>query len=140
MNEEELNQKFQIFEGQIYQIEEQLRAVEQAILDMETIKIGLDELKGNTDKTILSSIGRGIYIETKLISEDILVDVGGKNYVKKTIPETKELISEQGEKLKGMRTELEKELDKINNEITKTMEEFQGKNHVCSDENCNHKH
>lgn len=127
MNQEELNQKFQIFEQQIMQVQNQLRAVEQAILDMNTISTGLGELVGKKDEEIMAPIGRGIFVRAKLLEENLLVDVGAHNFVKKTIPETKELIEKQVEKLKLSKKELEKSLETINEDITKTMQEFQSK-------------
>lgn len=125
MNEQELTQKFQVFEQQIIQFQEQLRAVEQAIYDMTVITAGLDELVGKKDEEIMAPIGRGIFVKAKLLSEDLTVDVGGKNFVNKSIPETKNLIKTQLENLKGIKKELENELDKINEEITATMMEHQ---------------
>ena len=52
---------------------------------------------------------------------------GDKNYLKKSIPQTKKLIQEQILKLEKVRESLEGELEKINEEITRTMIEYQGK-------------
>lgn len=124
-----MNQKFMIFEQQIRQIQEQLGAIEQAILDMSQINLGLDEIKGKTGEAIMAPIGRGVYVKAKLLSEELTVDVGGKNFVGKSIEDAKELINEQIEKLKGIKVDLEKELDKINDEITSVMMEHEkGKN------------
>ena len=125
MDQQELNQKFQIFEKQIMQLQEQLRSVEQAIYDMQIITNGLDELVGKEGEEIMAPMGRGLYVKSKLLSDKLTVDVGGHNFVEKTIPETKELISEQKEKLKETKAELEKELEKINEEVTETMKAFQ---------------
>jgi len=122
---EELNNKFRAYEQQIMQINEQLQAIEQAILDMSRINLGLDEIPNNKDAEVLAPIGRGIFVKAKIISEELTVDVGEGTYVKKTIPETKEIIVEQIERLKMMKEQLEEELEKINEEITQTMEEAQ---------------
>jgi prefoldin alpha subunit len=76
----------------------------------------------------LAPIGRGIFVNAKTLSEELIVDIGGKNFVKKSIPDTKKLIKEQLEKLEKAREELNGELDKINQDLTKTMVEAQGKN------------
>jgi prefoldin alpha subunit len=125
MNQEELNKKFMQFEQQIRQIQEQLGAVEQAIMDMSQIKMGLDEIKGKKGEEIMAPIGRGVYIKAKLLSEELTVDVGGKNFVGKSVDETKKLIEEQIEKLKNIKGELEMELEKINQEITAVMMEHE---------------
>jgi len=121
MNEQELQQKFQFFEQQIRQFQEQLRSVEEALYDMNFINNGLDDIAGNVGKEIMAPLGKGIYVKAKLISETLTVDVGAKNFVEKSIPETKELINEQLIKLKNVKKELEIELEKINSEITATM-------------------
>lgn len=125
MNEHELNQKFQVFERQIMQVQEQLAAVEQAILDLSQIKLGLDDLVGKKDEEIMAPLGRGIYAKAKLLSEELVVDIGGRNFVNKNIPATKELIEGQVKNLDHIKNELNKDLEKINEEITSVMAEHQ---------------
>src|SRR3989338_7418276 len=117
--EQELQFKFHMFEQQIIVIQHQLQAVEQTLMDMTELNLGLDNIK--KDREILAPIGKGILTKAKVISEELTVDVGGKNYVKKSIEETKELIKEQIEKLEKIRRDLNGELDKINHELTATI-------------------
>lgn len=124
-NQEELMYKFQMYEQQIMQLQQQLEAVEQAIVEMNSLILGLGELTGAKEKEILATIGKGIFVKTKLISEDLIVDVGGKNFVKKSIPETKKLIQNQVKKLEEVKKELEDNLEKINEELTKTFMDTQ---------------
>jgi len=138
--DEEINQRFRIFEREIAQIQEQLQAIEQATLDLSQINFGLDEIPKNKDSEILAPIGRGIFVKAKIISDELTVDVGEGTFVKKTIPETKKIILEQIEKLNNMKNDLENELEKINQKITNIMQEVQKKemkkcNH-CSEEEC----
>ncbi len=121
--EQELIFKFQMLEQQIMAIQQQLQAVEYALVDLASLDIGLDEIK--KDKEILAPIGRGIFTSAKLTSEVLTVDVGGKNYVEKSIPHAKILIQEQIKKLELVKDELQNELEKINNEITQVMLEHQ---------------
>ena len=123
--EQELNFKFQMLEQQIVAIQQQLQAVEQTLLDMASLNLGLDEIK--KDKEILSPIGAGIFAKAKLISEELIVAIGEKNYIKKSIPETKNLIQEQIMKLEKIKESLEGEFEKINEEITRSMIKYQGK-------------
>jgi len=153
MSDKELQIKFQIFEQQIMQLQQQLQAVESAILELSKLSIDLEDLKGNVDKEILSPIGRGVFIKAKLISEELIVDVGGKNLVNKSIPETKKIIEEQIEKLKISKESLNVELEKLNQEVTKVFLEHQkahehqkcdcGDDCKCTEEEncgCDHKH
>lgn len=116
MDEKELQHKFQMFEQQIQLIQQQLQSVEQAIQEISLLSLGFDEIK--KDKEIMAPLGRGIFTKAKLISEDLIVDIGGGNYVKKSIEDTKELIQEQVKKLEKVREELNLELEKINQELT----------------------
>jgi prefoldin alpha subunit len=132
----ELIYKFQIFEQQINAINQQLQAIEKAINDMTKISLGLGEIKEGRE--ILASVGTGIYAKAKLISEELIIDIGSKNMVSKTIPETEKLIGEQIEKLEDAQDKLNKELSEINTELTKTMMQYE-KGHVHSHEcSCNH--
>jgi prefoldin alpha subunit len=95
--EQELMMKLGMFEQQIHQLQQQLQAVEQGIVELTSLNFGLDELKKGRE--ILSPIGRGIFAKTELMSEDLTVDIGSKNFVKKNIPETKKIIQEQVKRL-----------------------------------------
>jgi prefoldin alpha subunit len=125
--EQELFFKLSMFEQQIQNIQQQLQAVEKAILDMNSLILNLEELKGSEGKEILSSIGRGIFAKTKLISEELIVDIGGKHLVKKNISDTQKIIKEQIKKLEGAKKDLNKALEEVNKQLTDTMLEHQKK-------------
>ena len=136
MNDQELQIKFQMFEQQIMQLQQQLQAVDQAIVELKQLNIALDELKGNEGKEMLSPIGRGVFVKTKLVSDELIVDIGDKNYVDKSVPDTKKIIEEQIEKLGSSKEVLEGELEKLNQEITKAFLEHQKKNAESQDHDC----
>lgn len=126
-NQQELIYKLSIFEQQIQQLQQQMQAIEQAIIEMNQLDTGLNELVNSTGKEIIAPVGRGIFVKAKLLSEDLIVDIGGKNLVKKSIPETKQIICEQIEKLKEAEAELSENLENINRELTKTVMSAQEK-------------
>jgi len=125
--QQEIMFKLSMFEQQIQQLQQQLQAVEQGIVEMNSLNLGLGELVGSVGKEILAPIGRGIFIKTKLLSEDLTVDIGEKKFVKKTIPETKKLIEEQIGKLKEVKGELEESLEKVSEELQEVMNEAREK-------------
>ena len=59
--QQELMFKLSLFEQQIRQLQEQLQAIEQAIIETSSLKFGLDDIKGGKDKEIMASIGKGIF-------------------------------------------------------------------------------
>ena len=98
--QQELMFKLAMFEQQIQQLQQQLQAVDQGIVEMQGLSFGLEELKGSKGKEILAPIGKGIFANTKLLSEELMVDIGGKNFVKKDVPETK---TKKTKKMKSLR-------------------------------------
>ncbi len=125
--QQELIFKLSMYEQQIKQLQQQLQAVEQGIAEMNTLSAGLDELVGKKDREIFAPIGRGIFAKARLESEDLNVDVGSGNLVKKSIPETKEIIAEQITKLEDVKKELENGMEKIGHEFNAMITEAQGK-------------
>ncbi|HKZ33985.1 MAG TPA: prefoldin subunit alpha [Candidatus Nanoarchaeia archaeon] len=121
---QELIFRLGMFEQQIHQMQEQMEAVEKGINDLGSLNFGLDELRGYVGKEILSPLGKGIFVKTKLASEDLTVDIGRRNFVKKSIPETKEIIEEQIKKLIIIKKEINGNLEKISDEMRKSLEEF----------------
>lgn len=115
--------KISLLEQQISQLQQQIQIIEQTIDEISLLNLNLDELINSKDREILASIGRGIFVKAKMLSEELIVDVGGKNFVKKSIPETKKLIEQQIEKLEEVRKELNDNLEKIGKELEKIMKE-----------------
>lgn len=113
--------KLSMFEQQINQLQQQLYVVEKTIGELDNLKDDLENLSGSKDKEILASIGKGIFTRAKLVSEELLVDIGGKNFVRRSIDETRKIIGQQMKKLEEVRIELEENLSRINEELTKTM-------------------
>lgn len=121
--QQELMYKLAVFEQQIQQLQQQLQAVENGIVELGNLNFGLDELKDGKGKEIMSPIGQGIFAKTKLLSEDLIVDIGGKNFVKKTIPETKNLIENQIKKLNEIKKDLQNSIDEIGKDFEKSLGE-----------------
>ena len=101
--QQEVMFKLSIFEQQIRQLQEQHQAVEQAITETGSLMYSLDDLKGSEGKEIFASIGKGIFVKGEIKSDDLIVDVGGKRFVKKSISETQELIKKQIKKMDGIK-------------------------------------
>jgi len=114
-NEEqrELIFNLSMMEQQAQQLQQQLQAVDQGIIELNSLILGLDKLIGGEGKEIKAQIGRGIFVDAKVLSEKLTVDIGGKNFVKKSIKDTKEMINEQLSKLEEVKKELNDNLEKV---------------------------
>jgi prefoldin alpha subunit len=132
-NEQEIMYKFGMFEQQIRELQQQIEAIERGIVELNSLNFGLDELTGSTGKEIFAPLGKGIFVNAKLLSEQLKVDIGNGNLVNKSIPETKELIEEQIKKLSQIKQELESNLEQLGEELTKMMKEIQEKQKLHQD-------
>jgi len=117
--QQELLYRLSVSEQHIKQLHQQLQLIEKSMLDLNSLDFGLDEIKGSIGKEILAQVGRGIFVKAKLVSEELVVDVGNKNFVKKSIINTKKIIKEQIEKLHQIEKELKDKIKEINEEMTK---------------------
>ena len=104
------------------QIEQNIQIVEENSIDLEKLKLGIEEIKDSKGKEILASIGRGIFVKARLEGDEFLTDVGGRNFVKKDINDIQGLISENVDKLKEIKVELFRELEDLNGELQDTLE------------------
>ena len=116
--------KLSLFEQQINQMQQQLQSVERGIIDLSSLELELDDLKGSNGKEILAPVGRGIFAKAKLLSEDLIMDIGGKNFVKKNIPETQDVIKGQIKKLEQIKSQLQKNSDEISREAEKLIKDL----------------
>ena len=114
---QEILYKLGMFEKNLELLNQQLQLVEKRLIDLTSLDFGMDEIKNSVGKEILAQLGRGIFVKAKIISDELIVDVGSKNLVKKSIPETKRILKEQVEKLTQIKKELEDEVEKIDNEM-----------------------
>ncbi len=116
--QQELMFKLAMFEQKIQALQQQLRAIDGSLNDLGILYQELDDLKGATGKEMLAPMGRGIFVKAKITSENLIVDVGGKNFVGKSIDETKTIILEQSEKLNLAKEDLIKKLEDSEKELT----------------------
>ena len=127
IEDKELFFKINMLDQYMKNIQQQIEAVENEIMELTSLKKGLEDLKNSSGKEIFSSIGKNIFIKTKIISEELLVRIGEKNLVKKSIPETAKIIETQKIKLEHIKEELINEIEKLNREAEKLLESIENK-------------
>ena len=130
--QQELLFKLSVFEQHINKLQQQLEAVEKGIIELSSLSLGLENFIGNKGKEILAPVGQGIFAKTKLFSEDLIMDIGGGNFVKKSVPETQKIIKEQIVKLEEVKKELNKNSEEVNEEIEKVIEKANRKNKMSN--------
>ena len=124
--QQEIIYKFSLFEQQMQQIQQQMQMIQNGISELNELLKGIENLKGKKDEEFLAHVGRGIFMKAKILSEDFIVDVGKKNFVKKNSEQTKEMIQKQMQRLNEMNNNLEDSIEGINQEMMKLIGEVQG--------------
>jgi len=125
-NQQEIIARLGMIEQHMQGLQEQLSSVDKGVMELNQLKFGLDELKGSEGKEIVASIGKGIFVKTKLLSEDLIVDIGNKKLVKKNIEDTQKLIEKQVVNLEEAKKEINNNLDLVSKEAEKLIKDFKG--------------
>jgi len=99
MPKEEYLLKLAMLEQEINRAEQQHQLIEQQILEMQNLYVGLEELDKSKEKQMWANLGKSIFIKTEILDKNLLVDVGNRTFVKKTIKETLKVAEEQIDRL-----------------------------------------
>jgi prefoldin alpha subunit len=110
----------------IRQVQQQLNAVNQQLLEVEAIIQSLESLKDiDKDADAFCMLTPGIFVKSKITdNEKVLLNVGGKAVVEKSVDEAKELLLSQSVELDSLSEELNIKLDEMSNKALKIQEEF----------------
>jgi len=117
--------QIQMMEQEVQQLNKQLQLIEQNISEMQDLKISFNEIENKENKEILTNLGKGIYLPVEIKEKKLIVEVGNKNFVKKTIPQTKEIIEDQLKKLISAKDQILEKLEALQTEITRLMEKLE---------------
>ncbi|MBU2616260.1 MAG: prefoldin subunit alpha [Nanoarchaeota archaeon] len=117
-NQQEILQKLGFYEHQLNQLRQQFQAIEEGVIELSSLSMGLEEVDVSEGEEILAPIGRGVFVKAKITSKELIVDVGNRTLVKKDIPETKKIIEEQISKLESLKKDLENNMESIQEEAT----------------------
>ena len=118
--------QIQLIDQEANQLSEQLKLIELNVQEMDELKLSLDEIDNLDDnnKKILTNLGRKIYLPVTINDNNLIVEVGKDNFVKKSISETKKIINDQIERLNdakyqiiGMLNNLQTKMDNLISEI-----------------------
>jgi len=98
----------QEMQGTIKQLDEQL-------VEINSIKANLDRLgKSKPGSEMLVPLNNGIFVKGRLEdNKELVVNVGSNVAVRKTIPDTKQLLDERMKELEAFRSQLLAELEKV---------------------------
>jgi prefoldin alpha subunit len=138
MNQEHIMQ-LQMIEQEAEQLNKQVELIEQNIAEMQELRESLIEIENKDNKEILANLGKKIYIPVEIKDKNLIVEVGNKTFVKKTIPETREIINKQIERLVIGKSQIAERLEALQKDMEKTIEDIQkNENKHIHGEECRH--
>jgi prefoldin alpha subunit len=108
--------KFQVLQEEAQKLSQQNQLIEQNISEIIEIESSLDELEKNESNELLANLGKKIYIPVEIKEKFLIVEIGNKNYVKKSFSDTKEIISEQLMKLNFAKDQIDQRLEVLQKE------------------------
>ena len=107
-----------VLDMQIRQLEQQAMLIEQQISEYQSLLSNLDELKkAKKGQSMLFPFSRDIFVEGKIEGSEVLVNIGSKTLVRKSIDEAKKIIERQKEKMLKANEEIARETGKIMRKI-----------------------
>tara|TARA_Y100000310_G_scaffold325935_1_gene390176 strand:+ start:2674 stop:3078 length:405 start_codon:yes stop_codon:yes gene_type:complete len=124
MDQQQIMQ-IQMFEQEAQQLNQQLQLIEQNVSEMQDLELSLDEIEKKENNEILANLGKGIYIPVEIKDKKLIVEVGNKNFIKKTIPEAKDIIKEQLVKLISAKSQISERLNSLQSEISGMMQNME---------------
>ena len=124
MNQEQLI-RIQLMEQEVNQLNQQLQLIEENIREFGELISSLNEIENNKNKDILTNLGKRVYLPVEIKDNKLIVDVGKRNFVKKTISETKEIANNQTEKLTETKQEIIERLEILQEEINNLIVEIE---------------
>lgn len=128
MEKNELMMEVQDLARQAEQIEQHVQFLDQQAEELMKFKINLDNFEGKVGSKLISSFGKGVFMETELKSNILFVEVGSGILVKKDKNEVSSILDQQikvlrqsrnyfGEQFQVYTAELQKKMNSLENEM-----------------------
>ncbi len=106
MANEEYLIKIGILQEQAGQIRQQVEFIEQNLQEIENVRQGLKTIEDKESNEMMTHIGRGVFAKTKLLEREFLVNVGAEVVLKKSLPETLEMLKKQASEMQKVKENL----------------------------------
>jgi len=120
--QQEYLMKLQALEQEANQLGEQAKIIDQQVMELRVLGNNVGKLGEANEEEIFSELGKGIFLKSKLIKSDLLVEVGSKVFVPKTPEEVKKVIEDQVGKLEQVKGEIANKIEEINTELNNVIQ------------------
>lgn len=131
MNEEQQKKyiEYQILNNQIKQISNQIGLLDQQLVELNGMEIGLIDLEKNkVGSSLLVPVGSGVFVEGELKdNKNVFMNVGAGVVVKKNFNETKSMLDKQMQETANVMQQLEMELINLSSRVKEIQGELSKK-------------
>ena len=112
---QEMYMEFQMLDQHIKQLQQQLQAITQQLMEFESTSMSLEDLqKVPQGKEIFVPLSSGIFTKATIKdTSELLVNVGANVIVQKDIASTKKLIANQVEEIRKLQKRMMNDLEKM---------------------------
>ncbi len=124
--EQALLERVQVLHQESEALEERMTFVDKQVQELTDFLGHLHVLQASSDPSFFSSVGKGVFVETRLANKRLLIDVGAGVLVKKEIREVQEIIQGQLEGLRTMRHETQTSLEELHAEFERLISQVEG--------------
>jgi len=114
--------KLTLLEQKSQKLEEELKGIGQQINELALLKEDIKKIKESKEDEMLSGLGKGIFIKTKMLEREFVVNVGSNILLKKSPAQVLELIEEQVKQLSEMKTKVVDEIEETNINLERLVE------------------
>jgi len=137
MANEEYIMQLSMIQEEARKLEEQLNIINQQIREFDLLKESLDNIENVKSEKVLTSLGKGVFVESKIESKELLVNIGNNVVLKRSTKETKDIIDKQIRELEKIKIQIEQAIGDLDLELQRILEGASNVKHI-HDENCNH--
>ena len=125
--DQELLLKAQFLQGQAQEIEQSLEIIIREIESLEKMHKDVDFLDKSSEKSAISTLGKGLHLKTNIESRELFVEVGAGVVVKKSPEQAKKVIEDQIKKLTEAKVHMSGKLDIYHKTLESVINDIQSK-------------
>lgn len=106
-------------------LEEHMEFLNQQSMELQQFDVSLSEIEKSDDNGILAPIGKGIFVKADVKEKDFFVEVGAGVVIKKSLRDTKKVVSEQVSRIGEMKYQIREELEGLGREMQEWMKKIE---------------
>ncbi len=114
-----------LLEKQAQEIEQEKELIEKELDELNAFAENLKILSSSEEKTMLSSLGKGVLIKTEIADKKLFVNVGAGVMVRKTPEEIQKVVGGQIERFNEVRMHLLARIESLGKSLQNVLVEMQ---------------